>query len=167
MDPISVVCTAVALGASAGLKETATAAVKDAYAGLKALLTDRRIDVAGVERRPGSDSKLESLREDLLDLGETPDAVDERLTDAAWRLIAAVKDHDPGAAADFGIDLEEFSAGSLRITGLRSAGGGVRGRSWQIAGDAVFEDIRAGGPRSRRAAPGETPRGGDRDPRKR
>lgn len=41
MDPISLIVTAVAVGAIAGVKDTASQAVKDAYAGLKDLLHRR------------------------------------------------------------------------------------------------------------------------------
>lgn len=41
MDPMSLVLGALGLGAVAGFKETATAAVKDAYAGLKDLVSGK------------------------------------------------------------------------------------------------------------------------------
>src|SRR4051812_4204335 len=41
MDPITLIMTALATGAGLGLKDTASSAVKDAYAGLKALVKQR------------------------------------------------------------------------------------------------------------------------------
>ena len=41
MDPITLVVTALAAGAASGFTDTAAAAVKDAYAGLKALVRKR------------------------------------------------------------------------------------------------------------------------------
>ena len=42
MEPvITTIAAAVALGAAAGIKDTASKAVKDAYAGLKTLIQDR------------------------------------------------------------------------------------------------------------------------------
>jgi hypothetical protein len=41
MDPITLIVTALAAGAALGLKDTASAAVKDAYNGLKALVKKR------------------------------------------------------------------------------------------------------------------------------
>ena len=38
MDPVSLIVAALAAGASAALKDTATEAIKDAYNGLKSLL---------------------------------------------------------------------------------------------------------------------------------
>lgn len=65
MDPISLIIAALAAGAIAGVKDTAGQAVKDAYAGLKALL---RIRLAGnrqaeaaldqAEQQPGSGQEL-------------------------------------------------------------------------------------------------------------
>lgn len=160
MDPITLVVTAVALGASAGLTDAATQVVKDAYAGLKALLARRRVDVSGVERIPDSASKQDSLREDLEGLAGTEDAVDDDVLNAARQVVAAVKAHDPGAGAAIGIDLDEFEAASLRVSSVTGAGGGVRGRNWKIAGDAVFENIHAGRGATDPAVPGETGGGG-------
>ena len=44
MDPISIIITALALGAAAGLKPTAEIAIKDAYAGLKKIIQDKYIE---------------------------------------------------------------------------------------------------------------------------
>jgi hypothetical protein len=41
MDPITLVVTALAAGVALGVKDTASAAVKDAYAGLKVLVRNR------------------------------------------------------------------------------------------------------------------------------
>jgi hypothetical protein len=41
MDPITLIVAALAAGASAGLGDTASQAIKDAYAGLKALIKRR------------------------------------------------------------------------------------------------------------------------------
>jgi hypothetical protein len=52
MDPITLIVTALAAGAALGLKDTASSAIKDAYAGLKALARKR---LAG---RPDADVVL-------------------------------------------------------------------------------------------------------------
>jgi hypothetical protein len=49
MDPITLIVTALAAGAALGVKDTASSAVKDAYAGLKALITKRFGGRAGAE----------------------------------------------------------------------------------------------------------------------
>ena len=41
MDPITLIVTALAAGAALGITDTASSAIKDAYAGLKALVKKR------------------------------------------------------------------------------------------------------------------------------
>lgn len=41
VDPLTIVVAAIALGAQEGVRETVATAVKDTYAGLKRLITDR------------------------------------------------------------------------------------------------------------------------------
>jgi hypothetical protein len=59
MDPITLIVTALAAGAALGLKDTASSAVKDAYAGLKALVRtklagrpDAEVVIARHEKAP-------------------------------------------------------------------------------------------------------------------
>jgi len=49
MDPITLIVTALAAGAAAGVKDAASAVVKDAYAGLKALVKKRLGEEPGTE----------------------------------------------------------------------------------------------------------------------
>jgi hypothetical protein len=49
MDPITLIVTALAAGATLGVKDTASAMVEDAYAGLKALVKKRLGDGPGAE----------------------------------------------------------------------------------------------------------------------
>lgn len=50
MDPITLVVTALAAGAASGVQDTASAAVKDAYASLKALVLKRFTGRVAAER---------------------------------------------------------------------------------------------------------------------
>jgi hypothetical protein len=61
MDPITLIVTALAAGAALGVKDTASAVVQDAYAGLKALArkrlgggSDADLVLAKHERAPGT-----------------------------------------------------------------------------------------------------------------
>jgi hypothetical protein len=100
MDPVTLIVTAVALGASTGLTETTTAAIKDAYAGLKRLLTARQVDVSGVERKPDSEAQRAALQETIADADA---AVDDEVLAAAQRLTDAVAADAPVAAQVVGI----------------------------------------------------------------
>jgi hypothetical protein len=149
VDPISLIVAAVAAGAAAGVKDSAADAVKQAYAGLKRLLFDRHgVDVGAVERKPDSEAKRASLKEDLADAGAADDA---ELREAAERLIAAVAQHDPDAARAVGVDLEDVSAAFIRIgdVDVQGAATGLRGKRVNVAGGIQVGDIRAdagGGP---------------------
>ena len=92
MDPLTVVVAAIALGAQEGVRKTAATAVKDTYAGLKRLITDRykAVDLTGVENKPSCEAKRASLEEDLKDAGAEQDA---DLLAAAKEVIEAVRVH--------------------------------------------------------------------------
>jgi len=141
VDPITLVVTAVALGASAGLKDAATQAVKDSYAGLKALLTRRRIDVSGLERKPESAAQRVALTETLTDTG----GVDDEMVAAARSVTEAVATDALAVAPAIGVDLERVRAGFLRIASVEAAGTGVRVQDGEFTGGIDIGQVRAGG----------------------
>ena len=69
MDPITIIVSALAAGAAAGLKPKAEQAVKDAYNGLKALILHKygKLSVDALEQKPESKAKRSSVAEDLSD----------------------------------------------------------------------------------------------------
>jgi hypothetical protein len=144
VDPVSFIVAAVAAGAAAGLKDTAAAAVKDAYAGVKRLI-ESRYDTAGLdalEQKPESEAKRASLAEDLADAGA---GSDEELKELARELVAAVDAHDPGAAAKVGVNLEDLKGASLKITRVVAEGGAdIRVKKGEFSGDVEISDIHAG-----------------------
>jgi hypothetical protein len=144
MDPVTMIVSAIAMGAAAGLTDTASAAVQDAYAALKGLITGRYpgVDVAAVENKPESTPKRESLVEDLREAGAKHDA---DLVEAARQVIAAVKATNAGVGPALGIDLEGVEAAALRIRSVTSDGTGVRVRDGTFTGDIDIGDVRAGG----------------------
>jgi hypothetical protein len=137
VDPVSLIVLAVAAGAAAGLKESAADAVKEAYGALKRMIFERhRVDVADVERKPESEHKRASLKEDLADAG---------LREAARRLLAEVAEHDPAAAQAVGVDLEDVSAAFIKIgdVDVRGAATGLKGTRVDVAGGIQVGNIRA------------------------
>lgn len=92
MDPITVIVTALAAGAASGISDTASSAVKDAYAGLKALVTRR------LGGRPGAELVLarheeapETWKAPLMaELGEAGAGDDPDLVAAAEALMNLV-----------------------------------------------------------------------------
>src|SRR4051812_35906563 len=166
VDPVSLIVSAIALGASNGVRDTVASAVRDAYDAVKRLLQQRYadVDVTAVERRPDSEPKRNSLVEDLDEAGAGADA---ELLEAARQLIAQVREHDPDAGRVVGIDLERVVAESLRISDVASTGAGVRVRDSQFRGDVDIQGVRSGeappGPLSRDGrAPARRSSGGRR-----
>src|SRR3954454_5880725 len=104
MDPVTLIVSALAAGAAAGLKDTSKAVVKDAYGALKAVLSRRyqHVDVEMLERKPGSDIKRASVAEDLNDAGA---GEDRELIELARKLVAVVRENAAEAGAAVGVDL--------------------------------------------------------------
>jgi hypothetical protein len=80
MDPISLILAALAAGATAAVKDTAGEAVKDAYAGLRAL----------VRRRFGGDGKAEAA----LDAAEQQPEADPVALRAQLQVAGADRDDE-------------------------------------------------------------------------
>lgn len=95
MDPLTIITTAVAAGAAASAKDVATQAVKDGYAAFKALLLrkfgskeDVVSAVQGVEKKPESQGRQETLKEELEASGADQDA---ELVEQAQALFELLK----------------------------------------------------------------------------
>jgi hypothetical protein len=143
MDPVALIASAIALGASAGLQSAASSAIGDAYSALKRLIAQRYadVDISPVEQRPDSAAKRVSLAEDLAVAGA---ASDEELLAAARHIIEQVGSHVPHIAEVVGVDLERVSGAALRITDVESTGTGVRVRNSEFGGDIDISTVRAG-----------------------
>jgi hypothetical protein len=97
MDPTITIMTAIAAGAAVASKDVAAQAVKDAYTGLKTLISRKFGDKAdvesaiqGVEKKPGSDSRLGVLREELEDaqVGQANEVIEQ-----AKALLELLEEH--------------------------------------------------------------------------
>ncbi|MFC9892225.1 hypothetical protein ACFVMC_00905 [Nocardia sp. NPDC127579] len=142
MDPVTaVVASAIAAGAVTGLGDTPSQAVLDAYSGLRRLISDKYqgVDLTAVERKPDSQSKRESLAEDLQDAGAAGDA---ELAQAAVAVLEAVRRHAAGAVV--GVDLSDLVAAALDVVDVKSAGDGVRVVGGTIAGAVRIHGVEAG-----------------------
>jgi hypothetical protein len=143
MDPISIIVTALVLGAAAGLKPTSEQAVKDAYAGLKALLQRKfaRVNVALVEDDPTSQSRQNVVKEDLAKVNADHDA---EVIKAAQVLLDTVRDQAPDMAIAVGVNLEDIKAASLRLSDIIATGTGVNVKRAKLSGDIEIRQVRAG-----------------------
>jgi hypothetical protein len=143
MDPVTLIVTALAAGAAAGLKPTAEQAVKDAYAGLKAFIQSKypSLSLEPLENKPESEVKRASTAEDFADAGANED---NELLDRAQALLEVVKQHDRPAAEAIGVDLEEVEAEYLKIQKVRSAGTGVKVRKSKFSRGIDVREVDAG-----------------------
>ena len=144
MDPVSVVVTALAAGATAGLKPAAEQAVKDAYAGLKALIQRKwqQVSVGQLEANPTSEARQAVVKEDL---AQAEAGKDRELLAMADKVLEAVSRHAPGIAKSIGVKLEDIkSGGSLRIRDVTADGVGVDVGTADVQGDIDISGIRAG-----------------------
>lgn len=142
MDPVTaVVVSAIAAGAVAGVGDTAAQVVKDAYIGLKNLISRQYtdVDVSGLERKPESEKKKDSLAEDLEDAGA---AGDTELGSAAAALLEAIAQHAPHAVV--GVDVTGLVSAALTIADVGSTGDGVRLSNSTIEGATEIRGVRAG-----------------------
>jgi hypothetical protein len=121
MDPITIIVTALAAGAAAGLKPTAEQAIKDAYAGAKALIQRKygNLSMEALEQKPDSEAKRASIAEDLTEAGAGDD---NELLDQAKALLDVVKAHDRAAAAKLNINLEEVEAAYFKLKNTAAEG---------------------------------------------
>ncbi len=143
MEPVSMIVTALVAGAVAATKDVAAQAVKDGYAGLKALIvrkfgedSDVVDAVNGVEKKPDSKGRQETLKEEL----ETARAgQDAEVVQGAQALLDVLKAH--GLAPSYRAEVHGSGAiaqgeGAV-AAGERgvSVGGDVRG-STIVTGDS-------------------------------
>src|SRR5690348_4524138 len=115
MEPISAtIVTALALGAASALKEVSAQGVKDAYAGLKALIERKyaQVPLAQLEAKPESKGRRDVVEEELNAAGA---GHDDELLQHAQAVLDAVQQQAPEIAAAIGVDLEEVKGGALRI----------------------------------------------------
>ncbi|RWX52249.1 hypothetical protein VU01_10254 [Candidatus Electrothrix marina] len=136
MEPvITTIAAAVALGAAAGIKDTASKAVTDAYAGLKKLIQDRykkNEDVTDavdyLVKKPEAESRRQELAKALDSAGADKDV---ELAQAAEAVLAAAKkqegtsdavQHGSGAIAQ-GQGAVAAGAGGIAVGG--SVHGGI------------------------------------------
>ncbi|MFE3100532.1 hypothetical protein [Nocardia tengchongensis] len=143
----TIVADAIAVGAVAGLGDTAKQAVADAYQKIKSLVAMRygQLSVESLEQQPDSAARRAVLVEDLQRAGADGDA---ELLAAAQALLSAVRAHETAAGVAVGVDLERVTAAAFRVRDVESTGTGVRLVDGQFHGDIEIGSVKAGRPDS-------------------
>lgn len=146
MEPVTIMVAALAAGAAAALKSAAEQAIKDAYAGFKALI-QRKYGIASVdalEQKPDSEAKRASVKEDLTDAGANDD---QELLDQAKALLDAVRAHDRETAAKININLDEIEAAYFKLKNAVAEGDvNVGVKKGIFSGGIDMEGLKAGTP---------------------
>lgn len=126
MDPVTLILTALAVGAGAGLKDTASSAVRDAYNGLKGLVRRKLAGREGGElvlARHEQDPQVwdKPLAQELTaaGAGDDPD-----LVSAAQALMQLV-DAAGSAAGKYRVSASDHSAAAGRDVHITASGGGI------------------------------------------
>jgi len=143
MDPVTIIATALALGAATGVKSVAEQAVKDCYEGLKSLVKARYPSVAVdlLEQKPESERRRKVVEEDLADAGVDQD---EEALLKAKALLDTLASSTPDEMQALGVDLEDIKAASLTLADIIATGTGVKVRGSEFQGDVTIKKVRAG-----------------------
>lgn len=144
MEPITTtIVAALVAGATAATKDVATTAIRDAYAGLKRLLSDRyeRVIplVEAVEADPASESEQQNL---VNHLSHAEAETDNDLKNLAQQLLKAVEvlREVPKATALFDFDVLR-AAGNFELTDIHSIGTVLRAREATFEKDVIIKGI--------------------------
>jgi predicted phosphoribosyltransferase len=129
MDPITMIVTALVAGAVAAGKDVAAQAVQDGYAGLKALIVRKFGEkgnvasaLAGVEKKPDSETWQAGLKEELETAGAAQDAV---VMTQARALLDLLKEHGPTPGASYHAELRGSGAIAQGEGAVAAGAGGV------------------------------------------
>jgi hypothetical protein len=151
MEPLTMIVSALAAGAAAALKPMAEQAIKESYAGVKALIQRKYagVDLTPIERKPESKVKRMSVKKDLIEVKADKDP---ELLEQVTKLIEAIEKNEPAAtaAAAIGVDLREVKAASLRVKSVISDGTGIKVEKSGFNGDIDIGEVQAGKGKSSR-----------------
>ena len=145
MEPISIVMSALVMGAAMGLKSTSEEVIKDAYTGFKKLIQERyaqtKVAIDLIEQDPLSET-YRVAAQDLLN--KTKIAQDEVILTKALALLDNIHKKMPNAFEIVGIDLKDIEGATLNIEGVISENVGVRVKDGKFSKDINIKNVQAG-----------------------
>ncbi len=146
MDPIvSSIVAAVTAGAVAASKDVASGAVKDAYNGLKTILTDtyKAAFFPSLEKNPDSKNARGSAAEEIEDSDAQKDA---KVIEAAAKVIEEIEKHTAlhSALEEGGIVVKNLSSERSIILGKIKAERGVVVDNLKAGHDIKIDEITSG-----------------------
>lgn len=145
MEPLSVsIVAALAGAATASLNDVASDAIKDSYAALKRLISDRykkSAAVTALEEDPASEAQKSATAEAL---GKTEATEDEEVLALTRQILAELKRLPQNTVTALGIDIEGLRAAEVQISDVMASGTAVRIRDTQVTGRFDVSGIRGG-----------------------
>jgi len=143
MEPVTIIITALALGAATGVKSITEQAVRDGYEGLKTLIKTKypNISIDRLERKPDSETQRKAVEEDLVDAGGDKDL---EILQKAKTLIEAIESLPKEEVPAIGVNLEKVKGASLTINDVIATGYGVNVKEGEFQGNVSITQIRAG-----------------------
>lgn len=143
MDPALLIVSALALGASAGVKYVAESGLKDAYDALKELIRRKypNVFMDRLEKMPTSEKQREAVEEDIQNSGANRD---KDVIVAAQQLIEKINEISPELLPVFGVNLEAVRATSISIEDITSSGTGVQIKESEFKGDINIKKVNSG-----------------------
>ena len=139
MDIAETIVAAVAAGAAAGLNDTASQTLKDAYGALKTYVVSKSPALAMVDANP----RDEQIRQTAVDEVRAMPVVDEPLLVKALAIIHLLEEEPEARLQAWGIDISELhAAGSVVLTNLRAESGGITIRDVYATGGNVDIGLR-------------------------
>ncbi|MGE2728977.1 hypothetical protein ACQI4F_05850 [Mycolicibacterium vaccae] len=152
MEPVTLIAAAIAIGASAGLRETAKSAIVDSYAALRNWLTTKytsvTAEVTGLEQEPEEELRRALLAKKLAAAGAGDDDDDDELRALAENFLTLVEEQEPEAPATVGVRLSRVSVGGdIEVTDVAVEGGsGVTAEDITADGSLRISGVSARGP---------------------
>lgn len=149
MDPVTLIVTALALGASDGLRDTAKTVIGDAYSAVKNLVTKRYVsvsaDVEGLEQEPEEELRRALLEKKLTQAGAGDDV---ELYGLAHALLSAVEEQAPELPATIGVVIRRASVGGdIEVSNVTVDGGsGVLAEDVATNGSLRIDGVAARAP---------------------
>ncbi|TPQ26490.1 hypothetical protein C2U68_11480 [Methylomonas koyamae] len=135
---------AIISGAVASAKPTTEKVIGDLYNGLKTIIQRKYggVSLEAVEKKPESEAKQASLREDLV---EAKAAEDNELLQQAQALLNAIAEQPPQVAQAIGIKLENVKAANVRLQEIIVSGkqaAGVHAKGSEFSGDIEISRVK-------------------------
>jgi hypothetical protein len=146
MEPVTTaILGALVAGATAAASETASQAVKDAYAGLKRVLQDgyKMASMALLDKKPSEPSFQKAVEAELE--GQPKAANDPAVLEHVKAVQEALKKEPPERLTAWGVDVGRLkAAGDIIAERISGTGGGFRADEVESGGSVRFSDITGG-----------------------